>query len=83
MMSFVFYSLAFWHGKIIIIQDIVFCISSNQQLLFMLFRCEGQLRFYVFAWRVVGVCRILFYGGFLVIHVKMYYNWVKKFCFLI
>ena len=64
--------LAFWHGKIIIsIQDIIFFIlAAVSSFLFMLFRCEGQLRFYVLLGELLGFIVYYFTVGFLVIRMS-------------
>lgn len=78
--------LAFWHGKIIIsIQDIVFFVlAAISSFLFMLFRCEGQLRFYVLLGELLGFVVYYFTVGFLVIRMsKCIINWVKKILFFL
>lgn len=78
--------LAFWHGKIIIgIQDILFfALAAVSSFLFMLFRCEGQLRFYVLLGELLGFIVYYFTVGFLVIRMsKCIIHWIKKILFFL
>lgn len=50
----------------------------------MLFRCEGQLRFYVLLGELLGFVVYYFTVGFLVIRMsKCIINWVKKILFFL